>query len=74
MSAPWLTQLEEVCFEEEEFSFELSYKALVAAIKDDAGVFGRLRRLGCDVQCRMMPMFDWLISRLANMFSFAAPS
>ena len=51
-SAPWLTQLEALTLED--ITSPRSCQNIVGAIEDDAGVFGRLRRLGCIVHCGMV--------------------
>ena len=57
VSAPWLTQLTQLHLTEEQFASAQSYASLVAAIEDDAWVFVRLRRLGCDVDTRVLQYF-----------------
>jgi hypothetical protein len=56
VSAPWLTQLAELTLDED-FASPRSCEDIRRAIDDDAWVFGRLRRLGCDVAFRLTP-FD----------------
>ena len=46
-TATWLTQLSQLTIEEEDSPSSQSCAEIRAAVKDDAWVFGRLRRLGC---------------------------
>jgi hypothetical protein len=55
VAAPWLTQLTKLHITEDEFESAQSYVSMARAINDDAWVFGRLRRLGCDIECCLMP-------------------
>ena len=52
-SAPWLTQLTKLNLTEDEIALSQSCDDMFAVIEDDAGVFGRLRRLGCTVDMRL---------------------
>ena len=55
-SALWLAQLIHLFLTQRFASAQsyASYASLLAAIEDDAGVFGRLRRLGCTVDTCML--------------------
>jgi hypothetical protein len=54
VSAPWLTQLAKLTLEETVFTSPQSCENMAVAIDDDAWVFGRLRRLGCVVEARLV--------------------
>ena len=63
-SAPWLTQLAKLTLAEVHFANPNSRVRMLREIKDDAGVWGRLRCLGCIVtthfvdDCREPPSDD----------------
>jgi hypothetical protein len=58
--APWLTQLTNLYLAEEELESPQVYERVVRAIEDDAGAFGRLRRLGCTFDTEFNDNFcDW---------------
>jgi hypothetical protein len=59
-SAPWLTQLAELSLGEDELESAQSYARLMRLIEDDAWVFGRLRRLGCNVDTLMLRYYGRL--------------
>ena len=58
-SAPWLTKLTRLALTELAFASPLSFQATCDVIKDDAGVFGRLRRLGCIVDVHFKKQFSF---------------
>ena len=60
-SVPWLTQLARLGLTELWFTSRRGRENILAAIEDDAGAFGRLRRLGCatdaDMSDRFLPRY-----------------
>jgi hypothetical protein len=59
-SATWLTQLAELALGEDELESAQSYASMMRLIEDDAWVFGRLRRLGCNVDTGMLQYYGRL--------------
>jgi hypothetical protein len=55
VSAPWLTQLCKLTLVETDFALPQSCDDVCAALKDDAWVFGPLRRAGCVMVTYLVP-------------------
>jgi hypothetical protein len=55
VSAPWLTQLGELTLKEATWPSMRSFRHVSAAVEDESGVFGRMRRTGCVVDTYVVP-------------------